>query len=250
MLKANQSVEKGFQILEKMAHNKGAMRLKEIAESVDMHPTTVLRFLNTLVQMRYVAHDKESSRYFLTLKLSQLGDLVSSQFSIRQVVHPYLVELTQETRESACLAIESDQMVVYIDAAEGQDSILRTLQRIGKQAPLHSTGVGKNLLLNYSSLQLKELVQQKGLAPLTPKTITDLASLEENLIQVRKLGYALDDEECELGVRCVAAPLVDHNGKVIASISISGPAARLHEERLDHLAAQVKAKARIISALL
>ena len=233
--KKNQSVEKAFQIIEVMAKNPGPMRLMDIAKEVQLPASTVLRFMNTLTSCGYIGQNPETSKYFLTVKLANIGNKVISQLSIRDVIIPFLMELSERCHESVCLAIEDDMMTVYIDVVEGPDKMLRTLQRIGKSAPLHSTGVGKLLLLNYDEIRLETLLNIKGFSMLTNKTITTIEALRNELEKVKKQGFAIDDEECELGARCVAAPIRDFSGKVIACISVSGPTSRITWEKVDNI---------------
>lgn len=164
-----------------------------------------------------------------------IGSVVASQNNIRNIIRPYLFELSKLSGESCCLAIEEQMEVVYIDSVDGPDSMLTITQRIGKRAPMHSTGVGKALLTNYSREQLEKLVAEKGLVPLTAHTITDPESLRKELETLRKNRYCLDDEECELGARCIAAPLRDYSGKVIAALSISGPIVRMSPQKIETL---------------
>lgn len=238
-LKSNFSAAKVLQIMEAMAGEVSPLRVKDIAEKLAMPTATILRFLKTLIEEGYVSKDPESSRYFLTYKILKVGEQVRANTNLREVIRPYLVELTSKVGESGCLAIEVEQMAVYIDAVEGPDRMLRTLQRIGRSAPLHSTGVGKNLLLNYSRNDIRSLVEKKGLPQLTPNTITNFDKLLVLLQQVKQEGVAYDNEECEIGVKCIAAPIYNFERKVIASISISAPTARLqgnYEERIiNHL---------------
>ena len=149
-VKKNQSVEKVFQIIELMVSKGGEMRLQDISEQVKSPTSTVLRYLSTLSSFGYVYQNADSSKYALTLKLAQLGSLVSEQHDIRNLVHDYLVSLSDEFQESSCLGIEEDNEVVYLDVINGPDNMLKTMQRIGKRAPLHATSVGKNILQNYS----------------------------------------------------------------------------------------------------
>jgi len=227
----NQSIEKTFSIIEVMAQSQDAMRLQDIARSVRYPASTTLRMLNTLMSLGYVRQNPDSLRYSLSLKFSTIGDRVKSQYSIRDIVHPYLAELAQRCGESACMAIEEDMTVVYIDVVSGPDNMLKTLQRIGKSAPMHSTGVGKLMLLNYTDDQLAQLAASKGLVRLTGNTITTLAGLSAELTKVKQQDYAMDDEECEIGARCIAAPIRDYSGRVVAGISISGPVTRLTPEQ-------------------
>ena len=232
MLKKNQSVEKVLAIVETMARARGAMRLQDLATAVGLPASTVLRFLATLADADYVMQDADTLRYALTFKFCHIADLISSQLNIRDTVHPYLETLADRCGESSSLAVEQDGMVVYVDVVDGPDSMLQTLQRIGKRAPLHSTGVGKTLLLDRDPHGISRLIAERGLERLTPKTITTREALDAELERCRRRGYALDDEECEQGVRCVAAPLRDYKGRIVGSISVSGPVARLSRQKM------------------
>lgn len=231
-VKNNQSVEKVLQIIETMAKNREPLRLQDVALMVDMPASTTLRFLNTLMKQGYVNQDPLTSRYFLTLKFTYIGSLVNSQISIRDIAHPYLTELSKKCNESVCLGIEQDMEIVYIDVIDGPDGMLKITQRIGKLAPIHSTGIGKLLLLNYDMKQLDRIIAIKGLKALTPNTITSKNELLKELETIKTQGYALDDEECELGARCISAGIKDYTGKYVAGISVSGPTTRLTMENI------------------
>ena len=248
--KLNQSVEKALQIIEIMMKEPEAMRLQDIALKAEMPPSTALRMINTLLVYGYVNQDPDTLRYSLSLKFAQVGSAVSSRFSLSKIAHPLLVELSQRCQESCCLAVEENMELIYTDVVDGPDNMLRIMQRIGKKAPLHSTGIGKLLLLNYSNRQLNELIATKGLTALTPNTLVSREALVERLEQIRAQGYALDDEECELGARCVAAPVRDYTGKVVAGVSISGPVSRLTKERIQVIIPVVQETANRISKLL
>ena len=140
--------------------------------------------------------------------------------------------------------------VVYTDVVDGPDSMLKIMQRIGKRAPMHSTGIGKLLLLNYSEEQLDEYIAAKGLPALTPNTLVTKQALAAKLEEIRGQGYALDDEECELGARCVAAPVRDYTGRIVAGISISGPISRMTMEHIREVAPVVTGTAAQISKAL
>lgn len=230
--KVNQSVEKVIQIVEAMAREPGPVRLQDLAKRCEMPASTVLRMLNTLLIYGYVNQDPHTQRYALTLKFAQLSSRITDQTSLRDVAHPYLQELSARCQEASCLACEDHMEVVYTDVVDGPDNILKIMQRVGKRAPMHSTGVGKLLLLNYSAQQLTDLITAKGLPALTPNTLVTRQALEAELEKIRGQGYALDDEECELGSRCVAAPVRDYSGKVVAAISVSCPIPRMSMERI------------------
>jgi len=232
---SNKTLNRALKVIELMSHNHGPMKLQDIAEKTKIPDSTVVRILNTLVENRYAQQDYDTKKYFLTLKLSYIGNLISSQLSIRDIVKPFLVELSEMSNESACLAIEQDFMAVYIDSIEGPSSLLRTLHLIGKTAPLHCTGVGKSLMLNYSGNDIDRYIEKKGLVSFTNNSIKTKEELIHELGKVKAQGYAVDDEECEEGVRCVAAPINDYMGKVMASISITGPSSRLTDEKIEVL---------------
>jgi DNA-binding IclR family transcriptional regulator len=136
--------------------------------------------------------------------------------------------------------VEQNMQMVYIVIEEGPARMLRTLHRIGHIAPMHATGVGKLHLLNYSEAQFRDLEQKFGFPRYTSHTITDLERLKKEISQARKNGYAMDNEECEEGVRCVAVPVWDFRARVAAAISVSAPVARMDKKRMDDLILYLK----------
>ncbi|MBN1685195.1 MAG: IclR family transcriptional regulator [Spirochaetales bacterium] len=230
--KRNQSIAKALQIIETMADAPGPLRLQEIGDTLNLPASTVLRFLKTLTDNGYAGQNPDTLQYFLTLKFCRIGDRVKSQVKIRDLVRPHIVRLSQELGESTSLAVEQDQLVVYIDVVDGPDHILQSLQRIGKIAPMSATGVGKVLLIDKSNADIDSLIKSRGLPRLTDKTIVSKSKLLRELQSIRERGFAVDDEECEAGVRCVAAPLRDHTTRVVAAISTSMPTGRLPKKRV------------------
>ena len=245
--KTNQSIEKALQIIEILASQRGYMRLQDISAQADIPAPTAMRLLTALANYNYVTQSEETHKYSLTLKFAQIGSMVKSQFSISEVARPYLVDLARRCGESVCLAIEQDMEVLYIDSVDGPDSMLRTMQRIGKRAPLYSTGVGKLLLLNFEPKEIDRYVAKTGLKALTKNTITTKEGLLRKLQEIRARNYAEDDEECELGARCVAAPIRDYTGRVIAAASISGPTIRMTKAKIESFAKEVILTANKIS---
>ncbi len=248
--KGNQSLAKALQIIEVMAEHKAPMRLLDIANAVEMSPSTVLRFLKTLKSKNYAGQDPVTLNYYPTMKFLVIGNLISSQMKIRDIVRPYLVEISRQCGESSSLAILQDLEVIYIDYVEGPDLILKTLQRIGKIAPVHSTGVGKCLMLNFDENKIDELISKKGLTALTDKTITTKNDLVKELDFVRQQNYALDNEECEQQVKCVAVPIRDYTQKVVASISVSAPLGRLAENKMQYILSLLRETSDAISKIL
>jgi len=245
----NQSIEKALNLIEILSRQKGFMRLQDLSTAAGMPASTILRLLNTLIKFNYVYQDPDSLKYTLTLKFAQIGSLVRSQFSISEIARPYLQELSVQCGEAVCLAIEQDMEVVYIDVVDGPDSMLKTLQRIGKRAPMHSTGVGKLMMTNYDQTQLDLYIDRTHLAPLTKHTITHRDLLLDELSTIDRQNYSLDNEECEIGARCIAAPVRDYSGRVIASISVSGPSIRMTMEKIDRIKSEVVSTALKISHL-
>jgi DNA-binding IclR family transcriptional regulator len=226
-IKKNQSLRKAIQILEGMTKINTPARLQDIAQSLEMPQSTLLRFLNTYIDFGYVRQDPNTSCYYLTLKLAELGSRAKDKFPFQNSLSKYVKQVAKEFSESASLCIEHDMQMVYIATEEGPSHMLQTLQRIGRIAPMHATGVGKLHLLNYSDAQLQDLKQKFGLPKYTEHTITSLEALKKEIALIKKQGYAMDNEECEYGVRCIAVPVWDYSGRVAAGISLSAPVTRL-----------------------
>lgn len=250
LAKANHSVEKSFQIIEEMAAERQPMRLQDIAQKTGIPSSTALRMLTTLMSLGYVSQDTATLRYYLSLKFAYLGNCVTSQLSIRDIAHPVLIALSKACGESVCLAQEQNREVVYIDISDGPDNMLKITQYIGKRAPLHCTGVGKIMLLNYTEDQIRGIAEEKGMQALTKNTITSLDTLIREVDAIRERGYALDDEECELGARCIAVGVTDYTGKIVAGISMSGPISRMTVKRIEEVSPLVIAAAKNISKQL
>lgn len=248
--KKNQSVAKLLQIIEVMASADGPMRLQDIGKTVHLPASTVLRFLKSLIDQDYVQQNPETLQYFLTFRLCLVADRVKQQLHFRDVVRAHLVAFSRKVGEAASLAVESEMQVVYVDVIEGPDHILQTLQRIGKIAPVHSTAVGKALMLDFSLAQIEGVIAVRGLPKNTDHTIDSKDALVRELGATRERGFAIDDEECETGVRCVAAPLRDYTGKIIAAISVSGPIHRMRLDRISTIGSDIRDLAATISTQL
>lgn len=235
----NQSGEKLLKIMEYLAERGEPVRGLDIARDLKINASTALRFLLTLENCGYAAQDPETSKYYLTFKICNIASKVSASADVRNLARPFLLRLSRSFGESSCLAVESDLCVTYIDVVEGPDSMIRSMQRIGNVAPMHCTGIGKLLLLNASEEKIDQLIAVKGLTRYTEHTLTSKEELLEELKQVRLQGYAYDNEECEIGARCIAFPIRDYTGSVVAGFSVTGPAARLSDsligEKMEEL---------------
>lgn len=249
--KTNQSVEKTMKLVEIMASHYEAMKLQSIAAEAEIPASTTLRMLNTLLQMGYVNQDPDTLKYSLSLKFAYIGEQVKRQFNITQTAHPFLINLSNAVGECSCLAIEENSEILYLDVFTNHiNNILTTTQRIGKRAPMYCTGIGKLLLTNYTKEELTVYVKNTPLLPYTPKTITTLAELNLELEKIRTRGFAFDDEECDQGAKCIAAPIRDYTGNIIAGISVTAPTIRLLPERVSAILPFLLNAAAEISAAL
>ena len=233
LTKNNQSLEKSLLILEIMANAGQPMRLQDLAKAAQMPSSTILRFLNTYIKMGYVYQDGDSLRYALTLKLCRLTSSISSRYTIRDMAHSHMAALSEEFQESSCLAVEENMEVIYIDFIDSPDRMLRTWIRIGNRAAMHATGVGKAMLSFSPKEKLDRILREKELNSFTDNTITNEMALRAELQGICESGYAIDDEECELGARCIAAPIFDYTGEVVAAVSVSGPVNRMTLRKID-----------------
>lgn len=228
----NLSSEKLLTLIEVMSELSEPVRLQDLSRELGMNSSTVLRFLAALQHRGYAARDIDTGRYYLTFKLCGIAQNIGSNMSIRNISLPFLRNIAQIFGESANLSIEYDMSVMYIEVVNSPGKTLVSTQRIGNIAPLHCTGVGKLLLLNYTPAQMEQMAAVKGLVRFTDSTITGLQELTQVVEEARQKGYAFDNEECEPGVRCVAAPVRDYTGRVVAGISISGPVTRMTDSHI------------------
>lgn len=243
----NQSVNKVFKVIEYMMEVRMPLKLQEISENVKFPASTVLRLLTSLIEMGYVYRDEESSKYCLTMKFCKIGDAVKSSVNIVELVRPYLLEISNATGETSYFAIERDMEVVYLDVVNGTDTYGENLKHIGKVAPLHATGLGKLMLLNYDDKMLVHLEKEKGFEKLTQNTLTTIEDLKKELEIIRNQGYAVDEQECEVGVRCVSVPIFDYTGCVIGGISVSGPTNKITVDRIEEFLSVLKPAGKEIS---
>lgn len=228
----NLSSEKLLSMIEVMSELSEPIRLQDLSQNLQMNSSTVLRFLTALQHRGYAARDIDTGRYYLTFKFCSIAQNISSNMSMRNISLPFLRFVSQIFGESANLSIEYDMSVMYIEVVNNHNKALISTQRIGAIAPMHCTGVGKLFLQNYTPVQIEQMVAIKGLSRFTDSTITSLQELVYAIEEAREKGYALDNEECEIGVRCVAVPVQDYTGRVVAGISISGPSTRMTNQHI------------------
>lgn len=224
---SNRSSEKLLQLIEFLSEQEEPLRLLDIANRMGMNQSTVSRFLSALKNRNYVAQNFQNGKYSLTYKICRIANNVSSRMDMRHVSLPYLRTLSQIFGCTSNLVVEYDFSVMYLEVVPGPRQMLVPLQRIGIVAPLHCTSGGKLLLTEFSEEKMREFLSGKGLPKYTDHTITTERALRKELESVKKLGYAFDNEECELGVRCVGAPVRDFTNRIVGAVSVNGPVNKL-----------------------
>jgi IclR family transcriptional regulator, KDG regulon repressor len=227
-----QSLARGLRILDLLAQAQGGVSITELAEHLGVDKGSASRLVATLASHGYAEKDEQTRRYHLGLQVVTISRSLLSRLPLREVAKPFLRQLMERTGECAHLAVPGQGKVLYIDQVESP-ATLRVNAQVGTMNPLHCTALGK-ILLAFGGVELPA-----DLESFTPNTITDIDRLQKNLEQIRLQGYAVDDEEFDPGVRCIAVPVKDFRGKVIASMGISGPASRMTRESLPELAAIV-----------
>jgi IclR family acetate operon transcriptional repressor len=246
-----QVIDRAFDILELLATAGDAVSLSHIHERVNLAPSTTHRILTMLVTRGYAVQNSTTRLYSPGPKLLEMAARASTNavFNVQIVARAFLRDLVTATGETTNLAFPQREGVVYIDQVES-GHVVRMFTEVGHQAPFYCTAVGKAMLSAFPAQQGEAYLAAVDLRPFTANTIIDRRQLAAEIARARLRGYAVDDEEREPGVRCVAAPILDHRGRCVAGISISGPASRVRADRLDALGGQVRDAARRCSLQL
>jgi IclR family transcriptional regulator, carbohydrate utilization repressor len=231
-----QVIERIFQLLDVLSSREDAISLKEISERTGLHPSTAHRILNDLAIGRFVERP-EPGAYRLGMRLLELGNLVKARLSIRETALAPMRELHKQIQQPVNLSVRQGDEIVYVERAYSERSGMQVVRAIGGRAPLHLTSVGKLFLAADEPARLRAYATRTGLIGNTRNSLTQLPLLERELAQCRRLGVARDNEELELGVRCMAAGIYDDQGKLVAGLSISAPSDRLDESWLAKLQA-------------
>jgi DNA-binding IclR family transcriptional regulator len=229
-----QSVDRTLDILEALAEM-GEVGVAQLSSHVGLHASTVHRLLSTLISRGYVRQNTETGRYLLGLKLLDVARAVRDHLDIRMEALPILRTLMKKSGETANLGVRDRRHLVYIEQASSPGRLLRMFVQVGGRAHLHSTASGKILLAHLPESELQELLSGYTLYPNASRTIVDRSVLLAELDEVRRQGYATDYGEQEEGVNCIAGPVRNHTGRVVAAISISGPWIRISPERVPDL---------------
>ncbi len=213
-------------LLDVLAEHPEPLGLKQIAQYTKLHPSTAHRILSALTADRVVDRIEPGS-YRLGMRLLELGNLVKSRISVRELALPIMRELHAQTGETVNLSVRQDDEIVYVERSSSGRSAMRIVHMIGTRVPLHAAAAGKLFLLEDGFAKLRDYAKRTGLAPHTRNSITHIAALERELDRTQQQGWATDNEEVEIGVRCVAAGVRDDAGHLVAALSLSTPADRM-----------------------
>jgi len=241
------SLEKGLRLVEIIAKVKSA-GLRELAAESGFPPSTVHRLLGILTACHFVTQDAGSKKYRLSLKFLELGAVVREDLDVIAVARPHMSALVEATSETVNLAFFDSTEVIYVDQISNSNSLLRMFTRIGTRAPLHCTGVGKARLAGMPDELVAEYWRSAKKQPYTVNTIMDEPALKKELQAIRKLGYAVDNEEMEIGVRCVACLIRQDRAGIVGAVSISGPSSRLTRDGMASFGELVRQTAGRITA--
>ncbi|GAB6172870.1 IclR family transcriptional regulator [Paradesulfitobacterium aromaticivorans] len=241
------AVERALNILEELAKNQGyPKRITELATSLGLGKTTVHRLLRTLVSKGYVNKAEDSDKYCLGLKMMELGGVVARNLEPRSQAAQIIKQLAADTGQTVHLAVQANGEVVYIEKVESKGSI-KMASFVGQRSYLHSTGLGKAICAFLPLEEVEVYLKEKGMPRRTSRTIVSWQEFKDHMAQIRAQGYAIDEMENEESIRCVAAPVFDHDGRVIAAISVAGTVLQVTHDRVESLARQVVSAAAEVS---
>lgn len=233
-----QSAERIFQVLETLAET-GPIGLVELSGRLELHKSTVHRLLMSLIYMGYARQEEENGKYMLSFKIVGLSGKLLDKMDILPIAHPFMEQLSELSQETVHLVQRDENDIVYIDKVESKVSSIRMVSQVGMVHPMYCSGVGKAILAQLSKEEVGIIWNKSIIIKKTKNTITEIEHLYEVLEQVRKQGYAMDDEENEEGVRCIAACILDYRAKANYAFSISAPISRMSKVRIEELSKYV-----------
>ena len=229
-----QVIERMFTLMDVLASREEAISLKEISQKTGLHPSTAHRILNDLATGRFVDRP-EAGSYRLGMRLLELGNMVKGRLNVRDAALAPMRELHKLIQQPVNLSMRQGDEIIYIERAYSERSGMQVVRAIGGRAPLHLTSVGKLFLAHEDAQQVRNYALRTGLPGNTGNSLRDLHALEHALAQVRQLGFATDNEELELGVRCLAVGIYDDQAHLVAGLSISAPSGHMDDRWLVDL---------------
>src|SRR5215510_14103562 len=234
-----QSVDRALSIIETLAEDDEGYRLSDLAIRTGLSTSTVHRLLATLESRRFVQFDRTESKWHVGARCFTVGATFARRRNFTAQAVPYLRKLRDLTRETANLAVVDDEFIIVLTRMESRE-IMRSLTKVGGRVAMVASGVGKAVLATYSDADVSAIIRHHGMPRLTEKSIIRASDLFRELATVRRQGYAVDDEEARMGLRCVAAVVFNDCGEPQAAISVSGLTSRLTDERLPMLGQMVR----------
>jgi IclR family acetate operon transcriptional repressor len=245
----NQSLIRALTLLERLSQTPDGLSLTDLSYQLGMPAATVHRLLSTFEELDFVEQDAAQGLWFVGLKAFTVGNAFVHRRDFVASARPHMHALVEFCGETVNLGVIDDGEAVFISQVESRE-VMRMIVRLGSRSPIHASGVGKALLANLPEQRVARILQQRGLQRYTERSIANPTQLHAELQHIRQLGYALDDEEHAVGLRCVASAIFDENGQPLAAISLSGPKARITDNRLDELGVAVRQSADEITLAL
>jgi IclR family acetate operon transcriptional repressor len=234
-----QSVDRALQIIETLAEDDEGYRLTDLAIRTGLSPSTVHRLLTTLENRRFVQFDREESKWHIGAQSFVVGSTFMHRRNFAAQALPYLRKLRDRTRETANLAIVDDESIIVVSRIESRE-VMRSLTKVGGRVAMSVSGIGKAVLATYSDADVTAIIRRQGMPRLTEKSIVRPGELFRELQMVRRQGYAVDNEEARLGLRCVAAVIFNDCNEPLAAVSVSGMTDRLNDERVPEIGTIVR----------
>lgn len=241
------SVERALTVLDVLVEGKGKPKgITEISRELRLVKGTVCKLISTLEKKGYVERDSESDKYRLGFKFMEMGSIVKNSLELRSLAEPFLKDLGEITQRTVHMALLVDSEIVYIDKVESRQNI-QMASYVGQRSFIHSTSLGKAICAYLPEEEVRTYLAAKGMPRFTANTITTVEGFMEHLGTVRERSYAVDENENEESIRCVAAPIFDYSGRPVAAISISGTVTQVSKDKLEYIAAYVVRNAGNIS---
>ncbi|MEQ8507167.1 MAG: IclR family transcriptional regulator C-terminal domain-containing protein [Rhodospirillales bacterium] len=244
-----QSLARAISILKALARAEDGMTLTDVALTVGLPPSTTHRLLTTMQHDRIVRFDQATALWHVGVEAFVIGNAFIRSRDLVVMARPIMRRLMEETGETVKLAIQDDGEVIYLAQVESRET-MRAYRAPGTRVPMHCSGVGKVLLANQSEEEVNRILQRHGLTKVTDKTLATPVRFREALGLIKRQGYAIDDEEHAIGLRCIASAVFNEHDEPIAAISVSGPSARISDEKITALAGLVTRAATAIASEL
>ncbi len=240
-----QSVERALNILECFSKTDKEIGVTELAQRLGLKKSTCYGLINTLYHRGYLDFNESTSKYKLGLKIFEIGQIFETSLELRELAKPYLKKLAEEVKETVHLVMRDDMDAVYVEKVEGPTSF-NIISHVGKRAERHCTAVGKMVLAHLTEQELND-IKDSNFVKYTNNTITDFNKLKEDIEQIKIKGYSTDNQEVEIGLRCIAVPVYNHRKELVGAVSISGPITRITEDKIDEYVNKIKETAKVIT---